>query len=66
MRRLIRHTVLATAMESRGFGASTQRTWARESRLGRGDVALLAGGVLLVAAATAAGVAAGTWRLLLS
>jgi energy-coupling factor transport system permease protein len=61
-----RATVLATAMESRGFGASTRRTWARPSRLGRGDVALLAGGVLLAVLATAAGVAAGTWRLLLS
>jgi energy-coupling factor transport system permease protein len=61
-----RGTVLATTMESRGFGAATHRTWARPSRFGPGDVALLAGGVLLGATATAAGVAAGTWRLLLS
>jgi energy-coupling factor transport system permease protein len=61
-----RGTVLATAMESRGFGAATRRTWARPSRLRSGDVAVLAGGVLLATAATAAGVAAGTWRLLLT
>jgi energy-coupling factor transport system permease protein len=61
-----RGTVLATAMESRGFGASRRRTWARPSRLHRGDVALLLGGVLLAGAASAAGVAAGTWRLVLS
>jgi len=61
-----RGTVLATAMEARGFGASPRRTWACPSRLGPGDVALLAGGVVLAAAATAAGVAAGTWRLLLT
>ena len=61
-----RGTVLATAMESRGFGASTARTWARPSRLHRGDVVLLAGGVLLGTVATAAGVFAGTWRLVLT
>ena len=61
-----RGTVLATAMESRGFGASDRRTWARPSRLGRGDVLLLAGGVAVGAVATAAGVLAGTWRLLLT
>jgi len=61
-----RATVLATTMESRGFGASRRRTWARPSRWTAGDVALTAGGVLLAAAATAAGVLAGTWRLVLS
>jgi energy-coupling factor transport system permease protein len=61
-----RGTVLATTMESRGFGAGGPRTWARPSRLRGGDVALLVGAVLLGAAATAAGVAAGTWRLVLT
>lgn len=60
-----RGTVLATAMEARGFGAGGTRTWARPSRLGRGDVALLVGGLLLGAVATGAGVLAGTWRLIL-
>ena len=63
---LRRGAVLATTMESRGFGASARRTWARPSTLGRGDLVLLAGAVLLAATATAAGVAAGTWRLVLS
>lgn len=64
-----RATVLATAMEARGFGAggpAARRTWARPSRLGRGDVALLLGGVLLGATATAAGVLTGAWDLVLS
>jgi energy-coupling factor transport system permease protein len=63
---LRRATVLATAMEARGFGAGVERTWARPSRLARADVLLIMGGVLLAAAATAAGLLAGTWRLLLS
>jgi energy-coupling factor transport system permease protein len=61
-----RATVLATAMEARGFGAVTRRTWARPSRLTAADVVLLVGGVALAAVATAAGVLAGTWRLVLS
>ncbi len=60
-----RATVLATAMEARGFGGS-RRTWARESVLRRGDAVVVAGGLAIAAAATAAGVAAGTWRLLLT
>jgi len=60
-----RGTVLAMAMESRGFGAAARRTWARPSRLRPGDLALLAGGAAVALTATAAGVAAGTWRLLL-
>ena len=59
-----RATVLATAMEARGFGAG-ERTWARPSRMRPGDWAVVLGGCLVAAAATAAGVAAGTWRLLL-
>ena len=61
-----RGTVLATAMEARGFGVRATRTWARPSRLARGDVLLLLGGLLLGAAATGAGVLAGTWRLVLT
>jgi energy-coupling factor transport system permease protein len=61
-----RATTLATAMESRGFGVSTRRTWARPSRLTALDRTVIAGGLLLAAAATLAGVLAGTWRLLLS
>jgi energy-coupling factor transport system permease protein len=60
-----RATVLSTAMEARGFGAVRERTWARESRFTAYDAAVVAGGVLLAVTATAAGVAAGTWRLAL-
>ena len=60
-----RATTLATAMEARGFGASTTRTWARRSRFTASDALVVAGGLALGLLATAAGVAAGTWRLLL-
>lgn len=60
-----RATVLATAMEARGFGGE-RRTWARPSRLRRSDAVVVLGALLLAAASTAAGVAAGTWRLLLT
>ena len=60
-----RATVLATAMEARGFGASRHRTWARPSRVRPADVAVVLGGVAVAAVATAAGVAAGTWELVL-
>ncbi|MFC3687257.1 energy-coupling factor transporter transmembrane component T family protein [Aquipuribacter hungaricus] len=61
-----RATVLATAMEARGFGAARTRTWARPSRVRPADVAVVLGGVAVAAVATAAGVAAGTWELVLS
>lgn len=63
---LRRGTVLATTMESRGFGTEGPRTWARPSRLRFSDGVVILGGVLVAVAATAAGVAAGTWRLVLS
>lgn len=65
-----RAAVLATAMEARGFGAGERlgadRTWARPSRLRWTDALVVAGGVLLAGTATAAGVLAGTWQLLLT
>ncbi len=61
-----RATVLATAMEARGFGVSSHRTWARRSRLAARDVVVLGYGLLVAGAATAAGVRAGTWELLLT
>ncbi len=60
-----RATVLATAMEARGFGG-TRRTWARESVLRPSDAVVVVGGVVIAATATTAGVLAGTWRLLLT
>lgn len=59
-------TTLATAMEARGFGVSSRRTWARRSRFTLFDAAVVLGGVALAVAATAAGVAAGTWHLTLA
>lgn len=61
-----RATVLATAMEARGFGLVRERTWARPSRFGPADVAVVLGGVALAVAATTAGVVAGTWQLVLT
>lgn len=61
-----RATMLATAMEARGFGAAPHRTWARPSPFTRADVLVVLGGVLLTGTATAAGLLAGTWRLALS
>jgi energy-coupling factor transport system permease protein len=53
-------------MESRGFGIRGERTWARPSRFARRDAVLVAGGLGIAVAATAAGIAAGTWQLVLS
>lgn len=61
-----RATVLATTMESRGFATRQARSWARPSRLDGGDVLLVLGAVAVTAASIAAGVAAGTWELLLA
>jgi energy-coupling factor transport system permease protein len=61
-----RATVLATAMEARGFGVSRRRTWARPSRLHPRDAAVGLYGLFVAVAATAAGLAAGTWHLVLT
>ncbi len=60
-----RGSKLATAMEARGFGASTTRTWARESRFGGKEWALMALGLAISLTAIAASVAAGTWNFIL-
>jgi energy-coupling factor transport system permease protein len=57
-----RATVLATAMEARGFGAGRERTWARESRLHVRDGLLVLGAAALTALAVTSGVRAGTWN----
>lgn len=61
-----RATTLATAMEARGFGVTTRRTWARPSRLHGRDAVVVGYGLLVAVAATAAGLAAGTWHLVLA
>jgi energy-coupling factor transport system permease protein len=61
-----RATVLAVAMEARGFGVGRRRTWARPSRFTPADLVFCLGGVALAVVATAVGMAAGTWALLLT
>lgn len=61
-----RATVLAVAMEARGFGVDRRRTWARPSRFRGSDLAITVGGLLIAALATAAGVMTGSWNLVLS
>ncbi|PFG17163.1 energy-coupling factor transport system permease protein [Propionicimonas paludicola] len=60
-----RGSKLATAMEAKGFGSSSVRTWARPSQLRRGDLLIVVLAVAVAAAAIASAVAAGTWVFLL-
>ncbi|WP_238385132.1 ATP-binding cassette domain-containing protein [Nesterenkonia muleiensis] len=55
-------TRLAVTMESRGFRAGP-RTWAREASFTRADAAVVLGGFVIAASATAAAIAAGTWNV---
>lgn len=55
---------LAAAMDSRGFDSEQPRTFARTSTTGVGDVLLVLGTLLVVAAAVAVSVLTGHWRLL--
>jgi energy-coupling factor transport system permease protein len=61
-----RGSKLATAMEAKGFGSDTPRTWARESVLTRRDAVFLAGAVLVPLVAIAAALLAHTWQFVLS
>lgn len=61
-----RATVLAVAMEARGFGVDKHRTWARPSRFRLSDGLVVVGGVLIAGLATAVGVLTGWWNLVLS
>jgi energy-coupling factor transport system permease protein len=61
---LRRGSKLATAMEARGFGAYPRRTWARPSVFAAREVALVAAGVLIAAAAVGVSAAAGTWNFI--
>ncbi len=62
---LRRGGVLATTMESRGFGAGGERTWARPSRMSWLDVFVVMCGAALTTTATAVGIAVGTWELVI-
>ncbi|HEV7848047.1 MAG TPA: energy-coupling factor transporter transmembrane component T [Mycetocola sp.] len=60
-----RGSKLATAMEAKGFGSDTPRTWARPSRFGFAEAVLLAIGVVIAGSSVAAAVFAGTWSFIL-
>lgn len=57
-----RGSKLATAMEARGFGSDTPRTWARVSTVGGSDAALLAIAAAVAALSIAVAVWAGTFN----
>ncbi|WP_353814286.1 energy-coupling factor transporter transmembrane component T family protein [Agromyces sp. SYSU T00266] len=57
-----RGSKLATAMEARGFGADTPRTWARPSSVGAPDALLVVIAAAVAAAAIAGAVWAGTYH----
>ncbi|WP_165068608.1 energy-coupling factor transporter transmembrane component T family protein [Marisediminicola senii] len=59
-----RGSKLATAMEARGFGASNDRTWARESRMGWPEAAVVAAGAATGCIAVSASIAAGEWNFI--
>ncbi|WP_345752934.1 energy-coupling factor transporter transmembrane component T family protein [Microbacterium rhizophilus] len=60
-----RGSTLATSMEARGFGAPTPRTWARPSRWGALEWALLVAGAAISAIAVTVSVATGSWNVIL-
>lgn len=57
-----RGSTLATAMEARAFGSPGPRTWARPSRLGPRDYALMAWGLAISGLALTASIALGAFR----
>ncbi|TQL48190.1 energy-coupling factor transport system permease protein [Homoserinimonas aerilata] len=59
-----RGSKLATAMEARGFGGPTERSWARESHFGRNEWALLLIGVVIAATAVTTSVETGEWNFI--
>ena len=59
-----RGSTLATAMEARGFGSATARTWARVSPWAAPEWAVAASGLAIGIIAIAASVVAGTWNFI--
>ncbi len=59
-----RGSTLATAMEARGFGAHTERTWARPSRLTAGDAVLIVLACAVAASAVTISVVTGHWNFI--
>ncbi len=60
-----RATILATTMESRGFGTEQKRTWARRSTFSPGDLVLVLGALATVVLAVLVAVRAGSWNVVL-
>lgn len=60
-----RGSKLATAMEARGFGAKTRRTWARPSVFGARDWTVIAIGCAVAASAVVVSVVAGSWNFVI-
>ncbi|GAA4670270.1 energy-coupling factor transporter transmembrane component T family protein [Frondihabitans cladoniiphilus] len=61
-----RGSKLATAMEAKGFGGDTKRTWARPSTFGGGEWLLVAIGVVIAGVSVFVAVLAGTWSFVLA
>ncbi|GAA3869016.1 energy-coupling factor transporter transmembrane component T [Leifsonia kafniensis] len=61
-----RGSKLATAMEARGFGAPTPRTWARPSPFGLREWALIALGLGIALLAAGVSIATGSWNFVLA
>jgi energy-coupling factor transport system permease protein len=59
-----RGSKLATAMEARGFGGPTPRTWARESHFGRVEWAVAASGLAIGLIAVVAALVTGEWQFI--
>ncbi|HAM27097.1 MAG TPA: ABC transporter [Microbacteriaceae bacterium] len=59
-----RGSKLATAMEARGFGASNERSWARESSFGWREGVLVCLAAIIAVAAVTASVASGNWNFI--
>jgi energy-coupling factor transport system ATP-binding protein len=59
---LRRGSSLAVAMESRGFGSSTRRTWARDARFGVREWLTMGIGLAVGLAGVGASLLAGTWH----
>ena len=59
-----RGSALATAMEARGFGSATARSWARDSPWRAREWVALATGLTVGLTAIAAAIAAGTWNFI--
>jgi energy-coupling factor transport system permease protein len=59
-----RGSMLATAMEARGFGAYPTRTWARPSRFGGRELALILAAFGIVAVAVGMSIGAGHWSFI--